>query len=158
AGQGAMDGGRQPRQQRRDTLVPAAAEHSGTAEGHRAQLLLGRLDSIANALHVREQPLPGRRQRELGTAATVDELHTDRALERGKLLAHSSLRIAELRGGPVKRPLGCERLERSEVADLDSEPRPGPPGLGERVRTPPPQSGPPAFWSAGGKRRGGGTA
>ena len=104
-------------------LVRADAQRAGRALGERGHVGLGRLEARDDPGCVAEQELPGLRERDAaGAAGSLDELRADDALERLDLLADRGLRVAEPRGGAPERPFVGDRLEGSQMPDLDPEP------------------------------------
>ena len=76
---------------------------------------------IASACRRRTSPGLGQRDRPRAAGA-LDEPQPDDALERRDLLRDGRLRVAEPLGRPAERALVGDRLERDEVAQVESEP------------------------------------
>ena len=106
-----------------DALVGADAEHPCLAGAQRGHVRPSGVQPRHDRLGVAEQQLAGLGQRHRPRAARpLEQTLPDRAFERGDLLAHRRLRIAQLGGGAPERALVGDRLEGRQMAQFDAEP------------------------------------
>ncbi len=99
-------------------------QRAARALGERGHVRVGRVEVRDDRVGVPQEQLAGGGQGDAARAAgPVDEPLADDALELRDLLADRRLRVAELAGGGAERAVAGDRLERGEMAQLDSQPR-----------------------------------
>src|ERR671936_844488 len=104
-------------------LEGADPERAGLAGRQRRHIGPGGAKAGDDRLGVADEGAPGLGQAARpGPAATLDQLLSDRALERRDLLAHGRLGIAERLRGAAERAVLRDRLKRRQMAEFNPEP------------------------------------